>query len=158
MLVNCVDLDEKIDSESAYKAQNGKYYSSKDAYEKIQLEIKRKKWATNELIILLGFEEYKIIPTILFKVINSYNEIGYEALCETIVAEEKVIKYAMANNNFKNDYAKVKYVEAVINNNINDVIRKPKAEISETDDIVVDDTKLNNPKQKQKDISQFLEV
>lgn len=158
MLVNCVDLDEKIDRENAYKADNGKYYSSQDAYEKIKLEKKRKKWATNELISLLGFEKYKIIPTVLYKVINSYNKIGYEALCKTIVAEENVIKYGIANNSFKNDYAKIKYVEAIINNNINDIIRKPKIEISEADDVVDDNTKLNNPKQKQKDISQFLEV
>ena len=158
MLVNCIDLDEKVDKESAYKADNGKYYSSKEAYEKIKLENKRKKWATNELIILLGFEEYKIIPTILFKVINSYHEVGYEALCKTIVAKENVIKYAIANNSFKNDYAKIKYVEAVINNNINDIIRESKTKVSKNDNIVADDTKLNNPKQKQKDISQFLEV
>lgn len=157
MKVKCVDIDEKRERETAYKAENGRYYSSKEAYVQIKEENKRRKWATDTLIELLGFNGYKIIPSILFKVIASYKEIGYEALCKTITDQRRSIERAVKTKNFKNDFAKIRYVEAIINNNINNINNSLKKEKRQKD-IIIEDVTLNNPKQKQKDISRFLEA
>lgn len=125
MLVKLHDYnkDEKIDRKYAYKAPNGFYYSSVQAYtETIEREAMRKK-CIDYMHDLLNYQDFMKIPSIFYKKLKDWGLYGYKVVYSAMTLSEKSIRQAIINKNFDNEYNKVSYISAIIQNNLNDALK-----------------------------------
>lgn len=114
------DLGTKGDSDTAYKAENKKYYSSKEAYDKIKSNNERRELCITKVMDLLEYKPGMKLPTIFYKRLKDYESYGYEVLYETILQQEKNIVWALRNKEFSSETSKVMYVCAILQNNVMD--------------------------------------
>lgn len=144
--------------------KQNKYFKSNQIYEDY---IKEKEVKDKLLIyisnVILNYREGQYLPTVLIKKINELASIyTYHVVLETFQSKEDTLQYWMGlDNKFKNEYAKVSYMMAIVNNSINDVYKEwqYKQKRKQSESIKVDTDILNvdivNSKTK-KDISEFL--
>lgn len=118
--VKCVDTGEYSTSDIAYKAPNGKYYSSETVYKDITLQNKCFKDCVDCLVDLTGYGNLPF-PTTLTKQLTELKPYGYDVVLETILQQRKSLQWAVANKKFKNEYQRFSYLFAIIKNNIKSV-------------------------------------
>ena len=123
MLVKCVDLNgEKRDREHCYKAPNGKYYSSEEAYLRIKEENDWRKKYIELLQSILKHDEHQKIPTLfLGKIKNTLSTYPAEAIYRTLEKEQKYLEWKIWDGSFKGESHQINYIIKVIEGNINDV-------------------------------------
>ena len=159
--VKLVDTGEYSTSDKAYKAQNGKYYSNKAAYEKIKEEHTYRFLCIDYLSSLLGYDDNLPAPTFLYKKLEEMNKCGYKVIYKTIDQQEEAILWAVEHKEFKNEINKISYIMAILRNNVIDVYKEEKAtaikerQQDQAKVISFDDYKVQ--KQKTKDISRWLD-
>ena len=122
MLVKLQDKeDEKMERDLAYRVRKGKrnyYYSSKEAYEAIESDIKYRHKSMNLLTEILGFKNAKDLPQLTYKYINEYQEpLGLDVLYDTLIFKRNDIEYALGNKDFESELAKIKYIFGIVQNN-----------------------------------------
>ena len=167
MLVKCQDTGEKIDRDVAYKVvtkSGNKYYTSKEAYERIQKDKEYRVKVIETIRDYLGYyKPQMLLPTLTYKKIAEYQEpIGYDVLYDTLVNNKKNIIWAFNNKDFKSETAKIMYLFAIIQNNYMNEYRKKvernrlKNTYSESDpnEMITDD---KNRKQSIKNIRKWLD-
>ena len=120
MLVKCKCCGNKIERESAYKVitdKGNKYYCSKAEYEAMQKEKVDKDAIYAEIVDIFG---YKIQNSALFKEWKCWNELA---------SNEKILSYIQENKDYIKDavgrlnnteYARVRYVSAILKNSLVD--------------------------------------
>lgn len=117
--VKLQDTGEVSTSDKAFKAPNNKYYSSEEVYNAIVEEYKEKCNCINALKENLGYAENMRLPTIAYKFIEEYRDsFGFDALFATIIAQKGAIEWALRNRDFNSEVAKIKYIFAIIQNNV----------------------------------------
>lgn len=165
--VKCVDTGEYSTSDKAYKGQNGKYYSSKEAYDKTKEEASYRFQSIDYLSFLLGYDKDIPAPTFLYKKLEEMKKCGYKVIYKTIEQHEDDIKWALENKEFKNETAKISYIMAILRNNVIDVYKEEKAQektkvvqikdyIKPDNNMDVDYRNLRGAKGKGRDVSRFL--
>lgn len=122
--VKCQDTGELIPKTDAYKASNGKYYSSEEAFKCLMDEKIYRQKCLDELGNILGYHEGQKFPTIVAKKLKEYQYYGYKVVLQTIIDKRSVIEYSISHKDFTSEYNKVSYVMAIITNSINDVKKK----------------------------------
>lgn len=120
MLVKCKCCGNKIERESAYKVitdKGNKYYCNKAEYEAMQKEKADKDAIYAEIVDIFG---YKIQNSALFKEWKCWNELA---------SNEKILSYIQENKDYikgavdrinGTEYARVRYVSAILKNSLVD--------------------------------------
>ena len=154
--VKCRDTGILVSASDAWKAPDGKYYSSQGAFNHLIHEREYKQKCLEELGNLLGYSEGQKFPTIVAKKLKEYESYGYEVVLKTILDKKEIIGYAIDTKNFNSEYNKVAYVMAIITNNINDVYKKFKsasrADVSTKTDITMEEIQSMSTPVSNKDI------
>ena len=116
--VNIIDTGQKGWSDESYKAPNGKYYSSEEAFLNRIKKVSLKNQCIDRLMELLDYQPGMKLPTYTYKKIKEYEKpYGYDVLLNTINAQEDSIKWALKNKDFGSETAKIMYIFAIIQNN-----------------------------------------
>ena len=156
--VKCQITEEYGDSEEFYKAPNNKYYKSKTIYKQYKREDIARQKANETLMELLQLKSY---PPMLGKVIKGLHEnYSYEVIYLTVLKANKGIKYAVENKYFKTQYHKIKYIEAILKNEIIDTYQLYKHKTNKKHQkIKIDGDVYENQRtnRRKKDISKWLE-
>ena len=166
--VKCQITGEYGTSETFYKADNGKYYKSKELYDVWNKKNEDRKHVIDKFATeFLGYVPGQVFPTILTKKLKELEFYGYDVINRTIDKSYNSIQYALRIKEFRSDMGKISYIFAIIKNNINDVYKQvlaeEKSEKRQQEQIahidVVDEQTIMDigTKQKAKDISSFLE-
>lgn len=157
--VKLIDLNIYGDSTNAFKAPNGKYYSSEINYEKIKQENEYRQKCILYIHNLIGYELDQKLPTTVYKFISEYGKsYSYEALYHTMISQEKSAQWSLETKEFKTENSKVVYLFAIYRNNIMTEYRKlKKKSIKNIEDEHIQFEDLDNKKHKVSDISCFLD-
>lgn len=160
----CQITGEKGTTDIFYKADNGKYYKSKEVYDIWNKENENRKKVIEKFAVdFLDYEPGQVFPTVLTKKLKELEFYGYDVINRTIDKTYDSIQYAIQHKDFKNDMGKISYIFAIIKNNINDVykqiVQEEKEKKSETiceieNEVDIDNIQTNH---KEKNIKKWLE-
>lgn len=148
MLVKLHDYNNngKIDRMDAYKAPNGFYYSSEEAYCKTkEIEETRKK-CIERMFDFMEYKSYMKMPTLFYKKLKEWEPYGYNVIYLAMSLAENGIEQAVKTKTFHDESGKVSYLSAIIQNRLNDAFKieernrkaaadKPKIEVDDVMDI-----------------------
>lgn len=131
MLVKLHDLnnDERIDRKDAYKAPNGYYYSSEEAYQEATKQKKMREECIKYMYDLMGYKTSMKMPTIFFKKLKEWESYGYSVIYKAMCLAETSLVNTLQHKEFKNESNKVSYISAVIANQLNDALKIEKRKI-----------------------------
>lgn len=122
MLVKCWDINEKRDREKCYKAPNNKYYSSKEAYEKI---VENHKWQDKCIDLYREWTgRLDKGPSIWTKKMSQYKEYGNEVIYAAMLMADNSARYSVKNKIFANEYQMASYLWAIVNGNLIEANKK----------------------------------
>lgn len=147
-----------------YKADNGKYYKSKEVYDIWNKENENRKIVIERFAVdFLDYKPEQVFPTVLIKKLKELEFYGYDIINLTIDKVYNSIQYAIQHKEFKSDVGKISYIFAIIKNNINDVYKqtiqqereKKNESVCEIDNEV--DIENIQTKHKEKNIKKWLE-
>ena len=111
-------------SDNAFKAPNGKYYSSKEVWEFLHHENELRIKCLEKLSEYMGYTNVQQLPTIANKRVKEFKDRwGYDVLLTTIEEQEDRIRKAMTKN-FESDGSAVIYIFAILNSYIGPVYRR----------------------------------
>lgn len=158
--VKCVDTGEYSTSDVAYRATNGKYWSSVAAYNHHEEQMEWFHKCVNLMMSELGYDD-SFVPTLIMKNLKRYEKVGYDVAHKTIEQQHDAIMWALQNKTFIKEFNKITYVFRIIDNNILDVYEAKKRDkeqkrINEAM-IVPQDDQVQNKRQGTHNISKFLE-
>lgn len=160
--VKLQDLNIYGNSDNAFKASNGKYYSSEEAWQIKQKENEYRLKCISHISELMGYEKNMKLPTTAFKFIAEYGQsYSYESLFNTMIAQDNFADWALKTKEFKSENNKVAYLFAIYRNNIMPEYKRLKKEKNrireDKKETAVQFEDLENRKQKVNDISNFLD-
>lgn len=122
--VKCQDTGVLVSALDAWKAPNGKYYSSQGAFEHLVKEKEYRQKCMEKIGNILGYTKGQKFPTIVAKKLKEYETYGYDTVYQTILGKEQDIYNAISNKDFASEYNKTSYIMAIITNSINDFYKK----------------------------------
>ena len=165
--VRCAVTREYGTSDTFIKIGN-KYYKSQQIYDEYEKEkVYRQKILDMISFDFLDYSPGQTFPTLIVKQLKQLDFYSKEVIYQTFLKCYDNIMYYLKNKDFKDDCAKIRYIFAIIKNNINDVYKEclreekiiDKQEEQTTNFDVVDEQSMMNigSKIKAKDISDFLE-
>ncbi len=127
--VKLVDTGEIVDKTQAYQAPNKKWYSSEDAYLEIDLDNATRTICIDKMFDLLGYSKGQKICTLFFKRLKEWREgYNYKTIATAIDLSRNAIEFALRTKKFDNENARVMYIVAIIQNNLNDALNMTKLE------------------------------
>lgn len=137
---------------------------SEEELQRYNKEIEYRKKIYETLLDYMGYDVSQLIPNIVTKQIEELHKgYTYRIIYNVIRSMEHNIRLAMKKD-FKSDFAKGKYLIAILSNNINDEYEKLKRETkiernrAKTQPVEIENIEWNNPRKKNKrDISEFLD-
>lgn len=156
--VKCQITNVYGDSDNFYRSVDGKYYQSKELY----LQEKRDKLVLQKINeLLLELLNLKTYPSYLGKIIKDFHENhSYDVIYLTIATSKSNIRYALQNKQFKNEYSMLRYINAILSNNINDVEKAyQRKKHSAVKNVKIDNDVFENQRtntKKKKDITKWL--
>ena len=113
--VKCQITGEYGTSDVFYKADNGKYYKSKELYDVWNKENEDRKHVIERFAIeFLDYVPGQVFPTILTKKLKELEFYGYDVINKTIDKSYDSIQYALRTKDFRNDVGKISYIFAII--------------------------------------------
>ena len=132
MLVKLHDYnnDSKIDRKDAYKAPNGFYYSSEEAYKTTIQREQQRKQCIDKMYDYMGYQSFMKIPTIFYKKLKDWEGYGYHVIYRAMLLAESGIQKALTSKEFDSEFNKVTYLSAIIQNQLNDALKLEKREKS----------------------------
>ena len=126
-VVKIWDMGTKGNSDSAYRAPNGRYYSTKAVYDAMVQKNTERQRCIDAIRALLGYEDGMKPNTYIFKLLKEIEPYGYDVIYETIHTKAKDICWAFSKKSFNDETGKIKYMFAIINNSIMDVYKNKQA-------------------------------
>ena len=109
------------DTAGIYQAPNKKYYSSEDVYLAIDLDNKYREKCIEKMYDVMGYAKEQKISTFFFKRLAEWREgYSYSVIDKAMELSANSIEYACRTKSFNNENAKVNYIMAIIQNNLND--------------------------------------
>lgn len=160
----CQVTGETGTTDTFYKADNGKYYKSKEVYDIWNKENEDRKNVIEKFAVdFLDYKPGQVFPTVLTKKLKELEFYGYDVINRTIDKVYNSIQYAIQHKEFKSDVGKISYIFAIIKNNINDVYKqtvqqekeKKNGTVCEIDnELDIDNIQTNH---KEKNIKKWLE-
>lgn len=130
MLVKIHDNDNntKMDRKDAYKAPNGFYYSSEEAYKQAVNREKLRKQCIDKMYEYMGYQSFMKLPTIFYKRLKEWEGYGYQVIYRAMLLADTGIQKALASKDFDNELNKTTYLSAIIQNQLNDALKREKHE------------------------------
>lgn len=119
--VKCALTKESGTSDVFYKAENGKYYKSKELYDTWHLDVQKRTQARNLLLEYMDWQEGEPFPTLLLKKLKELDYYSGQVVLDTVRKCASSLEWAIKNKNFLSTTSKIHYVFAIISNNIADV-------------------------------------
>lgn len=163
--VKCAVTGEYGTSETFIK-YNGRYFKNEKVLNEYKIQSEYwKKCIEKFSFDFLGYQPGQPFPTILPKRIKELSFYDNETIYRTMCVCENDILQAISNKEFDTDYAKIGYIMAIIKNRIAKVWKVVRQEQRNANrdyqpiphNIYASLAELQNPKQKVKDISKFVE-
>lgn len=145
---------------------DGHYFRDEIVYEEYKKQSEFwKKIIEKFAIDYLGYQSNQPFPTILPKRIKDLDFYDNETIYRTMLYSDKDIHYALETKTFKSEYGKICYIMAIIRNNINIIWKQVLQERREQklayqpipSNCYASLSEIQNPKQKVKDLSKFVE-
>ncbi len=164
-IVNVVDTGEKGNTLELYRAPDGRWYSSKEAYAKWNEDRMFRELCIEEVRKQLDYEAFMKLDTLFLKKLKEWKPYGYDVVYDCIKSQADSVEWAMHNKNFPNEKNKIQYISTVYQNHMIDAYknkqRKIKAEQKRknTETILINDeiNEVVNNKQQATNISKWLE-
>ena len=159
-IVNFIDTKSKGNSADGFKAPKGKYFSTRQAYEKWEQKRVDRSRCIEALMELLGYDDPNMKPnTFLFRELKSLEPYGYDVIFDTILECEDAIEYTLETKGFNNEINEIKYIMAIINNNIKAVYNRKQAQqkLKERKGQIIQIEDFIPKKQTTNDISRWLD-
>ena len=158
--VRCAVTREYGTSDTFIKIGN-KYYKSQQIYDEYEKEkVYRQKILDMISVDFLDYSPGQTFPTLIVKQLKQLDFYSKEVIYQTFLKCYDNIMYYLKNKDFKDDCAKIRYIFAIIKNNINDVYKADKIQkarkIEESQHEFADIERAGII-QKGKDISKWLE-
>jgi hypothetical protein len=122
--VKCRDTGILVSASEAWKAPNGKYYSSQGAFERLENEKMYRQKCLEEIGNIMGYGNGQLFPTIVAKKLKEYESYGYDVVYQTIIGKKQAIINSISNKDFTSEYNKTSYIMAIITNSINDFYKR----------------------------------
>lgn len=126
--VKCQDTGEYSTSDVAYKAENGKYYSSQAAYSLLLEQKEDRQRCVDLMFEVLNYQSWMKLPTFFFSKLKTWEPYGYKVVYDTINGVRQNIEWALQNKRFADESKCVVYVCAIIENHLNDYYKLHKRE------------------------------
>ena len=165
-IVNVIDTGEKGNTLNLFKAPNGKWFSSEDAYLKWDMDKTFRNMCIEEVRKQLNYEEFMKLDTLFLKKLQEWKPFGYDVVYNCIKSQANGVEWAINNKSFSNEKAKVQYVSVIYQNHMVDAYkdkqRRLKAEQKRRKDAVeieektIDLSKVGVKNKKGKDVSSLL--
>lgn len=161
--VKCQDTGECLAPSAAYKAENGKYWSSEAAYLQWKNEDEWRNKCKDLMVSILfpNYEKGMKLPTVLWQRIEEFSGMGHEIFYNAIVGERGRIEWALRNKQFKNTTKMISYVFRILENNMMKYYKEAQDAAEQkriNENIVIpENIEIDNKKQRSHDISRFLE-
>lgn len=151
--VKLQDTQEFCYNTEAFKADNGKYYSSQEAFLKIQKENQYRQECIN-----LAYNDFLSLPISKYflKRLSEHKAYSYEVIFNCLNSEKNTIKSAMNKINFDSEYHKINYLIACIDNKIDKYKIPIFKKTNINNDIDLSNFKEPIIKKQTKDVSKFL--
>lgn len=158
--VRCAVTKEYGTSDTFIKI-GSKYYKSQQIYD----EYEKEKSYRQKILDMISFDflDYspgQTFPTLIVKQLKQLDFYSKEVIYQTFLKCYDNIMYYLKNKDFKDDCAKIRYIFAIIKNNINDVYKADKIQkarkIEENRHEIADINRAGTI-QKGRDISKWLE-
>lgn len=158
----CQVTGEKGTTDTFYKADNGKYYKSKEVYDIWNKENEDRKNVIERFAVdFLDYKPGQVFPTVLTKKLKELEFYGYDVINRTIDKAYNSIQYAIQHKEFKSDVGKISYIFAIIKNNINDVYKQVVQEEKRSETVCEIDNEVDieniQTNHKEKNIKKWLE-
>lgn len=156
MLVKCQDTGEKIEKNLAFKVEkmnssgkmSAKYYSSEEAYNKIVENKKYKEQCIDLFYEILEYKSFMKIPTFFYKKLSEWEPYGYKVVLTCIEDNVDSLRWAIANKEFSQESGKIMYMCAIVENHMNDALKKvnmeKKIQEKRSVEITIDDVSVGN--------------
>lgn len=163
--VKCALTKESGTSDVFYKAENGKYYKSKEIYDTWHLDVQKRTQARNLLLEYMDWQEGEPFPTLLTKKLKELDYYSGQVVLDTVRKCASSLEWAIKNKNFLSTTSKIHYVFAIISNNIADVnkqanemksVKEPSEKSAEKYVGAIDDSQETQAKPQVKDLSAWL--
>lgn len=163
--VRCAITGEYGTSDTFIKI-DGRYYKNQVIYNEHKRQTEYwQKIITKFAYDFLDYKPGQPFPTILTKKLKELNFYDNETIYKTIEFSEDDIHRALETKDFDSDYRRINYILAIVRNNINKVWkgilqeRREKRDPNSDNPILIEQmcSQIQNPRQKIKDISRFLE-
>lgn len=157
--VKCRDTGEYSTSNVAYKAPNGKYYTSEAAYLLSEKQKEDRSRCIDLWYEFLQYQAWQKMPSLVFSKLKSWEPYGYDVIYATMDGERNSINWALNNKRFNNDSQCIMYLCAIIENNLNDYYKvvmnaKKKETVRKVE--VDDDVAMIEVQRTRKDLSNLL--
>ena len=163
--VKCIVTGEYGTSDTFVKHED-KYFKNEYVYQEYKKQTNFWKKIINKFAIeYLGYESGQPFPTFLPKRIKELDFYDNETIYRTMLYCDNTIYDSINTKEFSSDYAKVSYILAILRNNINKIWKIVLQERRDAklayqpipSNIYTSLSEIQNPKQKVKDISKFVE-
>lgn len=116
----CQDTGEYSNTDVAYRAPNGKYYSSEKAWNLYDKNLQYKNKIIDEMYMILQYKSFMKIPSVFYKYLKEWEDFGYDVVLDTINKQKDAFDWALKNKTFKSESAKLIYMSMIIQNNLID--------------------------------------
>ena len=130
-LVKLVDTGELVPKTTPgiYLAPNKRYYSSEDIWLIGDLDELNRKKCINKMYDFMGYESTQKLSTLFFGKLKEWRQgYKYNVILRAMELAKESIEYATRTKSFDNENAKIKYIIAIIQNNLNDALKREKFE------------------------------
>lgn len=121
-LVECCDTKTKLPHNECYEDNSlstTRYFSSEEAFKKYTANTTYRNKCIDFMFDVMGFNgNNSRLDTRFYKDLESYSDVGFEIVYEVLDGERKSIEWAINNKNFETQYQQIKYIFAIVNNNI----------------------------------------
>ena len=163
--VRCVVTGEYGTSDTFVKHEN-KYFKNEYVYQEYKKQTEFWKKIINKFALdYLNYSEEQPFPTYLPKRVKELDFYDNETIYRTMLFCDEDIHTALYSKSFESDYVRVSYIMAVLKNNINKIWKIVLQERRDAklayqpipSSCYASLAEIQNPKQKVKDISKFVE-
>lgn len=117
-------VGEFSDSDIAFKAPTGKYFSSEKAYKIWENNKNYREKCINKVFELLGYESYQKLPSLFYKRLSEWTGYGFETVYRAIGRAEQNICWVLTTKDFSSEVGKLMYITKIIEGQLNDAKRE----------------------------------
>ena len=128
--IRLVDTGELVDRNPTYfRAPNKKWFSSYDAYLEYDLDNQNRVRCVEKMYDIMGYGTKQQINKLFYKRLKEWREgYSYQVILKAMEMSTEPIEYSFRTKDFDTENSKLFYVMAIINNQLNDALKRSELE------------------------------